>query len=163
LISHFDLYSHTTGFDAFPPDARPEPVRVHWGFDVMVGCGFFMLAVGGLFWFLYWKRKYRLPENKWVLWGVTLAGICGFVAVECGWITTEEGRQPWIIYGLMRVSYAVTPDPWMPISFLVFCFIYILLGATLISFLILLAKRREPVGQWSDYVVQGELEKEPVR
>ncbi|GAC1512399.1 MAG: cytochrome ubiquinol oxidase subunit I [Ktedonobacteraceae bacterium] len=111
LLSHFDLHSHTTGLDAFPPNNRPEPIRVHLAFDAMVGCGFFIFFVAAVFWVLYFKRKHTVPENKWVLSGIVLAGICGFLAVELGWITTEEGRQPWIIYNLMRVSNAVTPDP----------------------------------------------------
>jgi cytochrome d ubiquinol oxidase subunit I len=163
ILAEGNFTAHVIGFDAFPPGERPEPVRVHLCFDGMVGCGFFMFAVGLVYWFLYWRRKYRLPEDKWLLWGAVLAGICSFLAIELGWVTTEEGRQPWIIYGLMRVSYAVTPDNFMVISFSVFCFIYLVLGTTLVTFLILLAKRRKEPGQWSDYVVEGELEKEPIR
>ncbi len=154
LLSHFALNTYTEGLDAFPPSARPEPIRVHLAFDGMVGCGFFILLVGALFWLLYFRRKQRIPEQKWLLWFVVIAGICGFLAVEFGWITTEEGRQPWIIYNVMHVSSAVTPDPWMAISFIVFSCIYLFLGTTLVVFLLLLARRKKPQLSWSDLIIE---------
>lgn len=159
LLSHFDLNSYTRGLDSFPVDARPNPVPVHLAFDGMVACGFFLLLIGLLFWVLYFKRKPAIPEKKWLLRGVVLAGIAGFLAVELGWITTEEGRQPWIIYNLMHVSSAVTPDPWMTVSFLVFSCIYVLLGVTLILMLRLLAKREKPHETWEEMMEreQGEM------
>ncbi|MDQ2902678.1 MAG: cytochrome ubiquinol oxidase subunit I [Ktedonobacteraceae bacterium] len=156
LLSHFVLNSYTEGLDAFPPSARPEPIRVHLAFDGMVGCGFFIFLAGALFWFLYFKRKRRIPEQKWLLWGIVIAGVCGFLAVELGWITTEEGRQPWIIYNIMHVSNAVTPDPWMNISFLVFSCIYLFLGVTLVAFLLRLARRKKPHLSWSDLIIEEE-------
>jgi cytochrome bd ubiquinol oxidase subunit I len=154
LLSHFDLHSYTKGLDAFAPSARPEPVRVHLAFDAMVGCGFFIFFAGTVFWLLYFKRKGRVPEHKWLLWCIVIAGISGFLAVEFGWITTEEGRQPWIIYNIMHVSNAVTPNPWMTISFIVFSCIYLLLGTTLVVFLLLLARRKKPQLTWSDLVIE---------
>jgi cytochrome bd ubiquinol oxidase subunit I len=154
LLSHFALNTYTEGLDAFAPSARPEPIRVHLAFDGMVGSGFFILLVGALFWFLYFRRKGRIPEQKWLLWFVVIAGICGFLAVELGWITTEEGRQPWIIYNVMHVSSAVTPDPWMTISFIIFSCIYLFLGATLVAFLLLLARRKKPQVSWSDLMIE---------
>lgn len=156
LLSHFALNTYTEGLDAFAPSARPEPIRVHLAFDGMVGCGFFILLAGALFWFLYFRRKGRVPEQKWLLWCVVIAGICGFLAVEFGWITTEEGRQPWIIYNIMHVSSAVTPDPWMNISFLIFSCIYLFLGISLIVFLLALARRKKPQLSWSDLIIEEE-------
>ncbi|HEY4387934.1 MAG TPA: cytochrome ubiquinol oxidase subunit I [Ktedonobacteraceae bacterium] len=150
LLSHFDLNSYTRGLDTFPPNARPEPIRVHLAFDGMVGSGFFILLVGAVFWLLYLKRKGRIPEYRWLLWGVAIAGILGFLAVELGWITTEEGRQPWIIYNIMHVARAVTPNPWMNISFIVFSCIYLFLGAVLVAFLLLLARKEKPQVSWAD-------------
>lgn len=158
LLSHFDLHSFTEGLDAFAPSDRPEPVRVHLAFDAMVGCGFFLLFIGGVFWFLYFKRGLVLPENKWLLRGLTVAGVCGFLAIELGWITTEEGRQPWIIYRLMRVHHAVTPDEWMPISLIVFSGVYLLLGTTLIVSLLLLARKPKPSFIWSEFMESAESE-----
>jgi cytochrome d ubiquinol oxidase subunit I len=154
LLSHFALNTFTEGLDSFPQDARPEPVRVHLAFDGMVGCGFFILLVGALFWLLFWRRRGRIPEQKWLLAGVVIAGIGGFLAVELGWILTEEGRQPWIIYDVMRVSSAVTPDPFMTVSFIVFSIVYLFLGTTLVVFLLQLARRKKPQLSWSDLVVE---------
>ncbi len=156
LLSHFALNTFTEGLDAFPPSARPEPIRVHLAFDGMVGCGFFILLADALFWLLYFKRKGRIPEQKWLLWCVVIAGICGFLAVELGWITTEEGRQPWIIYNIMHVSNAVTPVPWMTISFIIFTCIYIFLGITLVTFLLSLGRRKKPQLSWSDLMIEEE-------
>lgn len=153
LLAHFDLNSFTTGLDSFPANDRPEPIRVHLSFDGMVACAFFMFFVGLAFWLLYFKRRRTIPEDKWLLWGVTLAGICGFLAVELGWITTEEGRQPWIIYNLMRVGNAVTPNQWMVVSFIIFSCIYIVLGITLVALLLLLARRQKPPSEWSELIV----------
>jgi cytochrome d ubiquinol oxidase subunit I len=168
LLAHFDLNSYTIGLDAFPPSDRPEPIRVHLSFDAMVGCAFFILFTGVVFWLLYFlRRRYSVPEYKWLLWCITLAGIGGFLAVELGWITTEEGRQPWIIYNLMRVSHAVTPNQLMVVSFIIFTCIYILLGVTLVTFLLLLARRRQAPADWSDFIVSGksemEIQKENIR
>jgi cytochrome d ubiquinol oxidase subunit I len=157
LLSNFDLNSYTQGFDAFSPDVRPEfPVLIHLTFDAMVLCAFFMFIVGVIFWLLYLKRRGAIPTYKWLLWCVAIAGVFSFAAIELGWITTEEGRQPWIIYSLMRVSSAVTPVPLMEASFIVFSCIYILLGATLIILLLLLARRRRPVQPWSELIVTEE-------
>ena len=126
---------------------------VHLAFDGMVISGLFMFFTAGIFWLLYLKRKGTIPTGKWLLWCFVLSGFCGFLAVELGWISTEEGRQPWIIYNLMRVSSAVTPNPWMTVSLIIFSFIYLVLGATLIILLILLARRRPPVQTWSELIV----------
>jgi cytochrome bd ubiquinol oxidase subunit I len=167
LISHFDLNSHTTGLDAFPADDRPGPIRVHLSFDAMVGCGFFIFFTGLAFWLLYFKRRRAVPENRLLLWCVTIAGICGFLAVELGWITTEEGRQPWIVYNLMRVGNAVTPNQLMVVSLIIFSCIYILLGVTLVTFLLLLARRQKAPAVWSDFIVseqsETDIQKESVR
>ena len=147
LISHFDLNSHATGLDAIPAQYRtPElqAVMVHLSFDLMVFCGFFMLFVGALFWLLYFKRKQTIPVRKWLLWATVVAGVCAFLAVEFGWIVTEEGRQPWIIYGIMLTANAANPAPWMGISFFVFLGIYLILGTTLVILLLLLARRPKP-------------------
>lgn len=155
LLAHFDLNSHTTGLDAFPANNQPNAAIVHLAFDAMVGCGFFDLFVGLLFWFLYFKRKRSVPQNKFMLWVVAIGGPLGILAVEFGWITTEEGRQPWIVYNLVRVSQAVNPAQWMDVSFSIFSVIYLLLGTTLIVLLLRLARRPKPAPEWSE-LVEGE-------
>ncbi|GAC1391142.1 MAG: cytochrome ubiquinol oxidase subunit I [Ktedonobacteraceae bacterium] len=161
LLAHFDLNSYSKGLDSFPANDRPEfPTVVHLSFDAMVGSGFFTLFVGVLFWFLYFRRKRVVPEKKWLLWGVLLAGPLAFLAVEFGWIVTEEGRQPWIIYGILRVKDAVNPAQWMNVSFLTFSCVYVLLGATLIFLLLRLAQRPKPPTVWSDLMQDEQAENE---
>ena len=108
----------------------------------MVGLGF---AGGALaawyFWVLF--RQRRLPESVWFYRLASLAGVGCYVAVESGWVTTEVGRQPWIVYGIMRVSDAVTDAPaayvWSMLSVLVV--VYALIAYFFITLLLKLAAR----------------------
>ena len=152
LLAHFDLNSHTTGLDTFPANDQPNAAIVHLSFDAMVGCGFFVFFVGLIFWFLYFKRKRSVPQNKIMLWAIAIGGPLAVLAVEFGWITTEEGRQPWIVYNMVRVSQAVNPAQWMDVSFSIFSVIYLLLGTTLIVLLLRLARQPKPASKWSELV-----------
>lgn len=155
LLAHFNYNSYSRGLDSFPAAIRPNPVPVHLSFDGMVGIGFFLLFVAIVFWFLYYRRRHRsprIPENKLLLWGIAIAGPLAFIAVELGWIVTEEGRQPWIIYGVLLVNNAVNPAHWMDVSFLVFSVIYVLLGATLTILLLILARKPKPRLDWDELV-----------
>src|SRR5439155_20641524 len=89
------------------------------------------------------SRKIAL-RNKLLHWGILLAGPLAFIAIEAGWMVTELGRQPWIIYNYLRTKDAVTPAPWLNVSFLVFSLIYILLAVTLIWLLIRVARSPLP-------------------
>ena len=107
LVAH-DPKARVVGLEGFPRDQWPNVRMVHWSFDIMVASGVMMLALAicasGL-----WLKHRRLPDNLWLLRGVVVAGPLGFLAVETGWVVTEVGRQPWIIYGVMRTREAVTP------------------------------------------------------
>jgi cytochrome d ubiquinol oxidase subunit I len=156
LISHFTLNSYSRGLASFPADFRPpeaQVIMVHLAFDLMVFCGLFMLLVGAVFWFRYLRHRRVVPTDNWLLWGAVIAGVCAFLAVEFGWIVTEEGRQPWIIYGIMRTANAANPVPVLGISFFVFLLIYIVLGATLVVLLLLLARHPKPPTAWSELIV----------
>ncbi|MDQ6644779.1 MAG: cytochrome ubiquinol oxidase subunit I [Chloroflexota bacterium] len=144
LLANGDLNSVVKGLDAVPPQNRPEPNFVHLSFDGMVGSGFFILFIASVFWLLYWLKKRHVPENRLLLWGIALAGPLAFLAVELGWMVTEEGRQPWVIYGLLRTKDAVTTAPWMDISFLIFSCIYILLSVALVRLLLGVAHSPHP-------------------
>ncbi len=164
LLANFDLNSYSRGLDSFPANFRPpafQVAMVHLSFDAMVFSGFFMLLVAGLFWLLYFWRKGKTPTDRWLLWGVAIAGPLAFLAVEFGWIVTEEGRQPWIVYGFMRTIDAGNPAPWMGVSFFVFTCVYIVLGLTLIIFLRLLARRPKPSTEWSQLIVDEMQKSEP--
>lgn len=110
VLAGFSPDTVVTGLTSVPVDQRPNPTQAtiaHWAFDIMVGIGsaLVLLAV----WYgLVWLRRRRLPASPWFYRGAAVAGVASVVAVECGWITTEVGRQPWIVYENMRVAEAVT-------------------------------------------------------
>ncbi len=136
------------GLDAFPPDQRPNPLLTHLSFQAMVGLGFYMLFVGGGFyaWRLI-KGAFPLGRNVLLLIVTTLP--MGFIAIEAGWFVTEFGRQPWIVYGVMRVSDAATMQSGVVYLLIVFSLVYVALTAGLLLLLLLpnLATRlRRPFG-----------------
>lgn len=150
LLAGFSPNTVIRGLDSFPPQDRPNPIPVHLAFDGMVGSAFFAVFIAVLFWLLYCLRKRLVPENRWLLRGIVLSGVLSFVAVELGWIVTEEGRQPWVIYGFLRTSQAVTTSPFLNISFLIFVVIYIVLSITMIVLLIRQARTPLPGMEWAE-------------
>jgi cytochrome bd ubiquinol oxidase subunit I len=95
------------GLTTVPVADRPNVVVVHLAFQAMVAIGFALTGLG--IWALIgWRRRKRLPEGRWFLRAVAIAGPLAFVAIETGWMVTEIGRQPWIVQGIMRTSDAVT-------------------------------------------------------
>jgi cytochrome bd ubiquinol oxidase subunit I len=96
------------GLESFPPQDRPPVLIPFFGFRIMVGMGLIMIAVS---WFGLWLRlRGRLETTRWYLWAAFLSFPSGFVAVLAGWFTAEVGRQPWVVYGLLRTKDAVTPS-----------------------------------------------------
>jgi len=76
-------------------DEWPNTRIVHWAFDLMVATGFAMLILAAWAGWLWWRRR-RLPDDRWLLRALVVAGPLGFIAIEAGWVVTEVGRQPWI-------------------------------------------------------------------
>jgi cytochrome bd ubiquinol oxidase subunit I len=110
LLAQHDPDAVVRGLDEVPPDERPPVNVVRWSFQVMVGIGLGLLALGG--WFaVAWRRRRDLPRSRWFLRAAAAAGVGAVVALEAGWITTEVGRQPWVVYGLQRTADAVNPAP----------------------------------------------------
>jgi cytochrome d ubiquinol oxidase subunit I len=100
--------SKEIGLEAYPPEDRPPVIIPFFGFRLMVGMGLIMVAVS---WFGTWLRwRGKLDTTRWFLWVAFLSFPTGFVAVLCGWFTAEVGRQPWVVYGLLRTKDAVTPS-----------------------------------------------------
>jgi cytochrome d ubiquinol oxidase subunit I len=159
LLLYLNLNGHVRGLDAFAQQDWPNAIPyVHLSFDAMVGCGFFALLVVLLFWLFFWRQKQRVLEKRLLLWGIVLAGPLTVVAVLCGWMVTEMGRQPWVINGFLRTSDAVTPAPWVSYSFLVFVIIYLLLSLTLIRLLVGQARRPLPLVQSLEETYRIEIE-----
>jgi cytochrome bd ubiquinol oxidase subunit I len=126
LVAH-DTKAKVAGLEEFPRDQWPNVRIVHWAFDIMVGSAVVMLAA--LAWVGALKLKHRQAwENRNALRALVAVGPLGFVALECGWVVTEVGRQPWIIYGVMRTKEAVTPMHGLIIPFTVFSVVYMVLG-----------------------------------
>jgi cytochrome d ubiquinol oxidase subunit I len=114
VLANFSPGTVVRGLSTFPAADRPGVLDanfVHLAFDVMVGLGS-VACLLTLWYTLAWVRSRDLPRSDWFFRLAALAGIGSYIAIECGWITTEVGRQPWIVYHLMRVSEAVNPiDP----------------------------------------------------
>ncbi|HEY1486170.1 MAG TPA: cytochrome ubiquinol oxidase subunit I [Micromonosporaceae bacterium] len=110
ILLHLNPDGQVTGLDTVPATDRPPVAIVHLSFDVMVGIGFALLALSAWLAWSWWRRR-DLPRSRWFARAVAVSGVAAVVAMEAGWITTEVGRQPWIVYHLLRVNDAVNPAP----------------------------------------------------
>jgi cytochrome d ubiquinol oxidase subunit I len=128
LLAFHDPNAEVRGLEAFPEDVWPPVLPVHLAFQVMVGLGTYMALLSILLGVLAWRR-HDLAEHPWLLRAIVLAGPMGFICIEAGWTVTEVGRQPWIIYGVLRTAQAVTPMPGLIVPLVIFTLLYILLGA----------------------------------
>jgi cytochrome d ubiquinol oxidase subunit I len=128
FLAFGDFDAEVVGLKDFPADELPPVAVVHYAFQVMVGIGT-LLMLAGLLYFISLKYKSLLKRNWYWLLFVFLAPL-GFIAVEAGWVVTEVGRQPWIIYGFMKTSEAVTPMPGMEFSFYMYVVVYLVLALT---------------------------------
>jgi cytochrome d ubiquinol oxidase subunit I len=111
FLAGFSANTQVTGLTSVPAADRPtaaEATLVHWTFDIMATIGSVLILLA-LWYAVYWLWRRDLPKTRWFFRCAALAGVASVITVECGWITTEVGRQPWIVYQYMRVSDAVTP------------------------------------------------------
>ena len=134
LLLGSSVSTEVPGLDRVPRDQWPRVRAVHWSFDIMVGCGMCMLAIA-LWAGLGCWRKRPLAENKWLLRAFLIAAPMGIIAIEAGWLVTEFGRQPWVIYGIMRTSEAVTPMHGLVVPFTMFTAVYLFLSIILVFLL----------------------------
>ena len=140
LLAAFDPNAEVQGLDEFPPGDRPNPVAVHLSFDTMVGLGTLLGLLAAAFWLLAARRR-SPPRWRPLLWALVAAGPASVVAMEAGWFVTELGRQPWIVYGLLRTSQAATTAPTVGPTFVAFLVIYAGLALTTARLLLLLGRR----------------------
>jgi cytochrome bd ubiquinol oxidase subunit I len=100
-----------------------------------------LLIVLALWLGIAWWRKKDFPQTRWFLRATAVSGVAAVVALECGWIVTEVGRQPWIVYNVMRTSDAVTQASGVWVTFVAVLALYVALGATLIITLRAMSRR----------------------
>ena len=108
MIASGNWTSAEVGLESFPREDRPPVLIPFFGFRIMVGMGLVMLAVSWFGNLLRWRGT--LETKRWFLWCTYLSFPTGFIAVLTGWYTAEVGRQPWVVYGLLRTRDAVTPS-----------------------------------------------------
>lgn len=148
ILAYDDPHATVKGLNDFPADTHPRVAIVHISFQIMVACGVAMMLVAAWAVWRYWRgrRKQNWLDSKWFLRTLIAAAPLGFIAIETGWTVTEVGRQPWIIYGVMRTSEAVTPMPGLIVPFITFTVLYIFLAVITVFLLLrqVAASPREP-------------------
>lgn len=141
------------GLDTVPADARPTVDQVnivHLGWDVMVGLGTLLFLLSA--WYgLCWLIRRRMPASRWFLRVAAASGVLAVIAMEAGWIVTEVGRQPWIVYELMKVEDAATGNTGVWISFVAIVVLYTAVGTTTILVLRGMSRRFRRAGGFTDH------------
>jgi cytochrome d ubiquinol oxidase subunit I len=140
LLAGFSPDTVITGFDQIPVDQRPPASIVHLAWDTMVGIGTVLVLVG--VWALVLRRRRRdYASARWFLRVATVAGVGAILALEAGWIVTEVGRQPWVVYLVLRTSDAVTQADGVQATFISVVVLYAGLGVATLVALRALARR----------------------
>jgi cytochrome d ubiquinol oxidase subunit I len=144
-----------TGLDSVPADDRPPAnTMLHWSFDTMVGIC--TALIGLALWLgIGWWRKRDFPQTRWFLRACAVSGAAAVVALECGWIVTEVGRQPWVVYEVMRTSDAVTQASGVWVTFSLVLAIYAALGTALVITLRAMSERWRRDGEQEVEVPYG--------
>ncbi|GAA4314073.1 cytochrome ubiquinol oxidase subunit I [Mucilaginibacter gynuensis] len=134
FLAHGDFKAEVKGLNSIPENEHPPIAITHFAFQIMIGLGVLMMITAVIYFFALWKKKEWLTK-EWLLKLFVIVTPMGFLAVEAGWTVTEVGRQPWIIYGVMRTADAVTPMPGIAYSFYVFTLVYVSL-AVVVTFML---------------------------
>ncbi|MCM8571127.1 cytochrome ubiquinol oxidase subunit I [Gramella jeungdoensis] len=128
FLAFGDFDAEVKGLNDFPEDELPPVAIVHYAFQIMVGIGTLLMLAALLFFVSLRKKKWW--DNKKFWWLFAVLSPLGFIAVEAGWVVTEVGRQPWIIYNVMKTAEAVTPMPGLKYSFYMYVLVYLALAVT---------------------------------
>jgi cytochrome d ubiquinol oxidase subunit I len=145
------------GLDAVPEDERPtirEVNVVHLSWDIMVGLGTLMFLLALWYW-ASWIFRRTMPKSKLFLRFASVAGILAIITMEAGWVVSEVGRQPWIVYNYMKVEDAATANTGVWVTFILVCALYIGLAVTTILILRLMSRRFRERGGSDDDVPYG--------
>ena len=141
LILTHSLDGEVKGLKAFPKDARPDALIPFFTFRIMVGLGFLMLGVG--IWSLVQRLRHRLFTDRWLHRAILVMGPAGFIAVLAGWYTTETGRQPFTVYGLLRTADSLSPvsAPAVGASLIAFIIVYFIVFGAGVFYMFRLMRR----------------------
>jgi cytochrome d ubiquinol oxidase subunit I len=127
ILAYRNPHATVKGLAAFPRDLWPPFIPlIHLSFDAMAGFGFVLIGLTVWALYIYWRTR-SVPVSKWFLRALILCSPLGMIAVELGWIVTEIGRQPWVVYGVMRTSQAVSPMPGLIAPFITITILYFFL------------------------------------
>jgi cytochrome d ubiquinol oxidase subunit I len=143
LLAYHDPNHVVRGLDTVPPADRPPVNVVRFAFQTMVGIGTLLALLGVVFVYVRIRFK-RMPESVWFYRALALAGPASFVALIAGWTVTEVGRQPWVVYRVMRTADAVTGATGIPVGYAALALVYAAVGLGVIWILRRLA--RTPLG-----------------
>lgn len=134
FLAFNDFDAVVKGLDQVPRAEWPPVAIVHVAFQAMVGMGTWMAALSGLLLLLWWRRRAAFDaiqdstRGRRLLWLILLTAPMGFAAIEAGWVVTEVGRQPWIIYGIMKTKDAISPIPGQVWHLVTFGLLYLAVG-----------------------------------
>jgi cytochrome d ubiquinol oxidase subunit I len=142
LLAFHDPGATVRGLDTVPEGDRPPSTIVKLSFRAMVAIGTGLAVLGAWFVWAWWRRG-RLPRSAWFHRAVVAAGPLSLVALIAGWVTTEVGRQPWVVYEVMRTEQAVTGADGVPIGFAALGLVYLALAA--IAYVMLRRLTRKPL------------------
>jgi cytochrome d ubiquinol oxidase subunit I len=141
FLGRRDFDAVVPGLDSVVPADRPPAVNlVHWSFQLMVGIGIGLLALGIWFLLARWRRR-DLPRSVWFWRLAALAGVGAVAAMELGWVTTEVGRQPWVVQGLVRTAEAVSEADGIVATATAVTVVYLILGVITVRALRWMADR----------------------
>ena len=148
FLAFGDFDAEVKGLEEFPRDEWPHVPIVHTAFQIMVALGTYLVLVSLWAAWVGWRRR-DVGADRRLLVALALATPMGFIAIEAGWTVTEVGRQPWIIYGVMRTADAVTPMPGLIYPFTAFTVLYCFL-AVIVAWLLYRQIIRSPRGsEWT--------------
>jgi cytochrome d ubiquinol oxidase subunit I len=130
LLSFHSWSAEVKGLNSVPAADQPPVNVVRFAFQTMVGIGTMLALLGVVYLYVRFRRG-RLPRSAWFFRAVVLAGPLSVVALIAGWMTTEVGRQPWVVYGYMRTAQAVTGAQGIPVGYGMLVAVYLALAAAL--------------------------------
>ena len=147
LLLRFDPHAQVIGMDAIPPADRPPAAITHLSFQIMIGIGSLLVALAAWALWLYLRHRrggFDPIARRGFLLAMAVAGPAPFVALLAGWIVTEVGRQPWIIYRVMRTPQALTTQTGLATYLYVTAVVYVVLSVALVAILRRIARGPTP-------------------